>query len=91
MADARVVEKARRENRVVLTHDLDFGRLLALSGEGTPSVITFRLSDMRPQSVLEGLSLVLAEYRDALEGGAAAVVGNRGVRCRQLPIVRNEE
>jgi signal transduction histidine kinase len=35
----------------VLTHDLDFGRIVALSRARVPSVVTFRLGDMRAAEV----------------------------------------
>jgi len=43
LPDAEILQKARSENRIVLTFDLDFGDLLAASGENLPSVIIFRL------------------------------------------------
>lgn len=48
MDDHDIVSKAHAEGRVILTHDLDFGRIIALSQSRLPSVVTFRLSDMRP-------------------------------------------
>ena len=36
MADEAIIDKARLEGRVILAHDLDFGRLVALSGERFP-------------------------------------------------------
>jgi predicted nuclease of predicted toxin-antitoxin system len=41
--DATIVAYAARDNRVVLTQDLDFSALIALSGGVTPSAITLRL------------------------------------------------
>ena len=38
LPDTAVLEKARIENRVLLTHDLDFGELIAASGAVLPSV-----------------------------------------------------
>ena len=43
-----IVEKARREGYLVLTQDLGFGELLALGEAEVPSVVVFRLQDMRP-------------------------------------------
>lgn len=37
LQDAEVVKKAHREGFVVLTHDLDFAELVALSGFGCPA------------------------------------------------------
>ena len=48
LEDIEIVQKARAEGRVILTHDLDFGRIVALGGTRVPSVITFRLSECAP-------------------------------------------
>lgn len=39
LPDAEILVKARAEERIVLTHDLDFGELLAASGGTLPSVV----------------------------------------------------
>lgn len=49
--DADVVARARADSSVVLTFDLDFGDVLALGVLDKPSVVIFRLSDERPESV----------------------------------------
>jgi len=56
LPDAEIVKKARHEGYVVLTHDLDFGELLALSGAEVPSVVIFRLQNMRPHNERQSLS-----------------------------------
>jgi predicted nuclease of predicted toxin-antitoxin system len=43
--DQDVLEKARTEDRTLLTLDLDFGYLTAISGQNLPSVIIFRLGN----------------------------------------------
>jgi len=43
LPDNAILEKALNEGRIVITFDLDFGDLLATSGERLPSVIIFRL------------------------------------------------
>lgn len=48
LPDAQIVEMARPEGTIVLTHDLDSGELLALTGADLPSVVIFRLQSMRP-------------------------------------------
>jgi len=83
--DQEIVELARTEARIVLTHDLDFGRIVALAGAKAPSVITFRLSDMRPGRVNLVLGRVLERSASALEVGALISVTDRGVRVRLLP------
>ena len=86
LPDSEILEKARDEGRVLLTHDLDFGQLLALSGATSPSVIVFRLADMRPDSVNRHLELVLQHAADDLERGAIVSVREDQIRVRSLPI-----
>ena len=43
LSDPDILAKARRERRVLLTHDLDFGELVAVSEARLPSVVTFFL------------------------------------------------
>jgi predicted nuclease of predicted toxin-antitoxin system len=86
MTDGEILQKARQENRIVLTHDLDFGELLAASGGDLPSVIIFRLKDMRPSNVARHLFGILNQRSDALEQGVIISVTDRKIRIRSLPI-----
>ena len=86
MEDENIVEKAHVEHRVIITHDLDFSRILALSRSAVPSVITFRLSDMRPVCVNNYLSDVLARFTGQLEKGALVSVNECNIRVRLLPV-----
>lgn len=86
LPDTAVLEKARREGRVVLTHDLDFGDLLAASGDALPSVVLFRLPDMTPGNVNRYLDALLASHAGDLERGSVLSVTERRVRVRTLPI-----
>jgi predicted nuclease of predicted toxin-antitoxin system len=86
LEDIEIVQKARAEGRVILTHDLDFGRIVALGGARVPSMITFRLSDMRPSQVNQFLITVLERFTEQLEMGALVSVTDGGIRVRSLPI-----
>ncbi len=86
LSDQEIVDKARAEHRVIVTHDLDFGRIIALSGARIPSIITFRLGNMRPGEVNHYLSQVLARFATELENGALISVNEGGIRVRSLPI-----
>jgi predicted nuclease of predicted toxin-antitoxin system len=86
MTDGEILEKARQEKRVLLTHDLDFGELLAASGGALPSVIIFRLKDMRAPNVSRHLSSIVKQQSDALNKGAVCSVTEQKVRIRVLPI-----
>ncbi len=86
LADIDIVAKARAEGRIILTHDLDFGQILAASRDSMLSVIIFRLKDMRPVNLEVYLEHILREYSEALKNGAIISVNERRVRVRTLPI-----
>jgi len=86
MPNGEILAKARAEERVLLTHDLDFGELLAASGGELPSVIIFRLKDMRSENVNFHLFSILEKQSAALEKGVVCSVSERKVRIRALPI-----
>jgi predicted nuclease of predicted toxin-antitoxin system len=84
--DRVLAEKARADNRILLTFDLDFGAILALGVVDRPSVVIFRLSDERADSVNRRLEAVLSEQAAALESGALILVEDTRYRIRSLPI-----
>ncbi len=85
LGDDQILAKARAESRIVLTHDLDMGRLLAAASAAGPSVITFRLSDMRPSSVMAHLLPALEAFAQELAQGAAISISDAAARCHLLP------
>jgi predicted nuclease of predicted toxin-antitoxin system len=90
LPDSAILEKARDEDRILLTHDLDFGELMAASRAALPSVIIFRLRDMRPVNVNRYLRKIITEHGGLLEEGAIASVTESRVRIRPLPIRAGE-
>jgi len=86
LSDSAILEKARREGHVLLTHDLDFGELIAASGARLPSVVVFRLRNMQPDRINRYLQDVIAQHREALEQGAIVSVTEGQVRMRLLPL-----
>lgn len=79
LADDEILVKARDEGRILLTVDLDFGYLLAVSRAELPSVILFRLGN-------ESLTEVLSLCEEELAGGAIISVTDDTYRVRRLPI-----
>ena len=78
-ADREIVERAADDGRVVLTQDLDFSEIIALSGAQGPSLITLRLSDSRVGNVNRVLSTVLVQLESEISSGIVATVeDNRG-------------
>ncbi|MEM8998448.1 MAG: DUF5615 family PIN-like protein, partial [Acidobacteriota bacterium] len=84
--DARILEVAAENRAIVLTHDLDFPQLLAMSNADLPTVVVFRLSDMTSSSVCTYLELLLDQAREQLESGVVVSVTDKGFRWRSLPI-----
>ena len=78
--------KALAEDRILLTFDLDFGEILALSGEKAPSVVLFRLSNARQARVTERLRHVIVDASAALPKGAIVLVEDTRLRIRRLPV-----
>lgn len=86
LEDSGILEKARAEGRIILTHDLDFGELVAASGARLPSVIVFRLRNMHPARVNLYLGQIIRERQPALAQGAVISVSEGRVRVRALPV-----
>lgn len=87
LPDPQIIEKAKQENRIILTFDLDFADLLAVGRESLPSVIIFRLQNATPSSVSPRLLAVINECSQLLESGAILTVETARYRIRQLPII----
>lgn len=88
LPDEDVFAKAVGESRVLLTFDLDFGEIVALSHAQAVGVIVFRLHNTRTDHVIERLRHVLGASGQRLEQGAVVVVEESRHRVRPLPIDR---
>ena len=86
LEDQKILIKGRDEGRIVLTVDLDFGYLLAVSGARLPSVIIFRLGNESREVIEEYLDEVLSQCHKELNAGAIVSVKDDGFRVRRLPI-----
>jgi len=86
LPDPQILDKARHEQRILLTHDLGFGELVSASGTRLPSVIIFRLRHMQPAHVNSYLQQIISIYHKQLENGCVISVTEGQIRTRQLPI-----
>lgn len=77
---------ARDNDYVVFTHDLDFGALLASSGDARPSVIQLRTQNLLPDHAADLILTALQSYRAELEAGALITVDPLRARVRILPL-----
>jgi predicted nuclease of predicted toxin-antitoxin system len=85
-SDEDILNLARRDERVVITQDMDFSALLALGGHERPSLVTLRLLDTDPNVVTRRLRRVLPQIETVLRQGCAVTVEDYTVRARRLPI-----
>ena len=85
-SDREVFEWARRHGFIVLTHDLDFSRILALAGARSPSVILLRTHRLLPTDSATMLVRVLRRHAEEIEMGAVVVVSAARDRVRLLPL-----
>ena len=86
-ADSVVLERARAENRVLISADTDFGSLLARSHSQSPSVVLIRrLIGRRAADQFEIIQANLPSVAEDLAAGAVVVIGDYRVRVRRLPL-----
>jgi predicted nuclease of predicted toxin-antitoxin system len=86
-SDLQLLDAARREERVIVTADLDYPRLLALHQAARPGIILFRRGAYSDVEMLGLLDRVLT-HTPALDlEGSIVVVDRRRIRRRALPII----
>lgn len=85
-SDTEIVGRAKHEGRTVITADLDYSRLLALTGAMEPSLILFRGGDWTDSDVIARIDQLLRSVTGVdLERSIFVIERNR-VRRRRLPI-----
>lgn len=77
---------ARTQSAIVITSDLDFGAMLALSGDAGPSVVQLRASILAPEVLGPRVRECLVRFDQQLEAGALVVLDDRNSKLRLLPI-----
>lgn len=86
LPDKEIFGKAMVEDRVVLTFDLDFGEIAALSEGRKCGVVIFRLRNTRTHHVISRLDSILASSSSHLAEGAVVIVEETRHRIRHLPV-----
>ncbi len=84
--DLEILEFAEQSGEIVLTHDTDFGTLLALHKKKRPSVMLFRLEQISASILFGLLKANLPALEEALREGSIVVIEDNGIRIRKLPI-----
>lgn len=89
-SDSEIVSVAKVNQEIIVTHDLDYGNLLAFSGESSPSVIIFRTKNTHPSNLFNHLTKRWTEIEQSLLNGAIVVIEDGTLRIRKLPIVEKD-
>ena len=84
--DMDIMAYAAAEGYVVLTHDLDFGAILAATNGTKPSVVQFRAGDLSPDTIGRHLIDALRRMAAELERGALLTIEPGRARMRLLPL-----
>jgi len=90
-SDVVILGEASNNQEVIVTHDLDYGHLLAFSGESAPSVIIFRLRKIHPDNLFARITDSWAEIERPLSEGAIVIIEDAALRIRKLPVLREDE
>lgn len=77
--DSLVIDRALREERILITNDKGFGEKVFRDGRPHRGVLLLRLEDERSQNKIAALERVLQEYGEDLSS-RFAVVTKRSIR-----------
>ncbi|MBY0435453.1 MAG: DUF5615 family PIN-like protein [Cyclobacteriaceae bacterium] len=88
-SDFEIVDFAIQNGFTILTHDLDYSRIVSLSRKDRPSVLSFRLEKISPALIFNLIKANKIQLEYYLQKGALISVDEKGLRFRVLPVVRN--
>ncbi len=89
-SDAAIIAEAKSHEECVVTHDLDYGALLAFSGDSSPSILIFRMRRVEPDSMYRRIMDSWHEIEESLNRGAIVVIEESATRIRRLPVARSD-
>jgi predicted nuclease of predicted toxin-antitoxin system len=87
-SDKELIEIARAEGRTIITADLDFPRLLALSSAERPGLILFRGGNYSDSEMCSLLQRVLEIVSAGVLERSICVVDKTHIRVTDLPLGR---
>jgi predicted nuclease of predicted toxin-antitoxin system len=84
--DLEILAYAREHNKVIITQDLDFSRLLAVGRYSKPSVNNLRLEIANPDRVANRIIDVVTAMEEELKAGLVVSVDETTARYQNLPL-----
>jgi len=91
VSDSIIMKEARGNREIIVTHDLDYGDLLAFSGETNPSVIIFRVRNTHADNLFKQIVGAWGEIERPLIEGTIITFEDAALRIRKLPIPEEEK
>lgn len=88
--DKEIMNYAKENDYVVLTHDLDFSAILAVTHGEKPSVVQIRAENVSPDVIGNAVLAALWQMAPELENGALITVDPKRTRLRLLPFPTEE-
>jgi predicted nuclease of predicted toxin-antitoxin system len=84
--DSEILERARIDERVVITADLDYPRLLAITRANGPGLVLFRGGNYSDQEVFERMERVLEATTPENLATSIVIIEKQKIRRRPLPL-----
>jgi predicted nuclease of predicted toxin-antitoxin system len=87
--DATILSWVQANGWILVTHDLDFGAILATSGAAGPSVIRIRQQDLLSEAIVRTVVATVEIAAPALASAAVVTIHEDSSRIRVLPLRRS--
>jgi predicted nuclease of predicted toxin-antitoxin system len=84
--DPEIMAYAKSNGYTICTQDLDFGLMLAASGDGGPSVLQIRAEGVLPEQIAVPVLRVLRQLDRVQDANALITVDPKKTRVRILPL-----
>lgn len=84
--DEKIVEFAANNNFVIVTFDLDFSRIMALSKHQLPSIVTLRIVGITEEYLENIIRYNFSDLIQPLVEGALVTIDDSRIRIKKLPI-----
>lgn len=83
LSDLEILDRARREKRIIITNDKDFGDYIFYQKLNTYGIILLRLQDDSAENKLKVLKSLIANFHGKLKGNFVTVTEGR-IRIRKI-------